>query len=529
MAGKGTAEILMKIVELLKNGLAGVCLFLAGHNLLLLYQGKGSRREIIYAFIWAGLASVVVILTNFGKKVWGELEPEAAKAVAKGIKSSWLNRPRGLKKRYYKHLIFKYRSYRTQGLKTKGPFSLDLEKIFVPLRLLPESASKISSELIQRQTKEGKLELWNLLEKRLAKDLIFKPIAIIGAPGTGKTTLMEHMCLTLAQEAQGAEILKLMPILVYLRNEREKIAGDSPPSLSKLVREQEGIQSIKPTETWFEEQLKKQKCLVMLDGLDEVADEEQRKKVRDWVEKQIKEYPQAKFIITSRPFGYKSAPLEGVDILEVLPFTMKQVEKFIENWYLQNEIRYQGKEDWGVKREAENKAEDLIGRIKQSAPITAMAVNPLLLTMIAVVHDNRGALPGRRVELYAEICDVLLGRRQEAKKIPDNLTPAQKQSILQVLALELMKRKTREFKGELGVEIIRNKLLKIVDREISPEDFLKLIRDVSALLVETQQGILEFAHKSFQEYLAAVQIKEDSQENILTTNISPFSDTLVSG
>ena len=102
-------------------------------------------------------------------------------------------------------------------------------------------------------------------------------------------------------------------------------------------------------------------------------------------------------------------------------------------------------------------------------------------------------------------------------------------AILQVLALELMQRKRREFKVALGVDIIRNKLLKIADREISPEDFLKLIRDVSALLVETQQGILEFAHKSFQEYLAAVQIKEDSPENILTTNISPFSDTLVSG
>ncbi len=35
-----------------------------------LFQGKGTRREIIHAFIWAGLASVVVILTNFGKKVW---------------------------------------------------------------------------------------------------------------------------------------------------------------------------------------------------------------------------------------------------------------------------------------------------------------------------------------------------------------------------------------------------------------------------------------------------------------------------
>ena len=134
MAGKGIGDIL-KIVELLKNGLAGVCLFLAGHNLWQLLQGKGSRREIIHAFLWAGLASVAVILSELGKNVWGQLEPQVAEAMAKGIKSSWLNRPRGLKKRYYQHLIYKYRSYRTQGLKTKGPFSLDLEKNICSLEI----------------------------------------------------------------------------------------------------------------------------------------------------------------------------------------------------------------------------------------------------------------------------------------------------------------------------------------------------------------------------------------------------------
>ncbi len=65
-------------------------------------------------------------------------------------------------------------------------------------------------------------------------------------------TLMEHVSLTLAQDTQGAEILNLMPILVYLRNEREKISGDTPPSLSKLVAEQEEIKSLELRETWFE-------------------------------------------------------------------------------------------------------------------------------------------------------------------------------------------------------------------------------------------------------------------------------------
>ena len=39
-----------------------------------------------------------------------------------------------------------------------------------------------------------------------------------------------------------------------------------------------------------------------------------------------------------------------------------------------------------------------------------MAVNPLLLTMIATVHRRGNVLPGKRVELYKEICQVLNGK-----------------------------------------------------------------------------------------------------------------------
>jgi hypothetical protein len=87
--------------------LAGICLFLAGYNLLQLFQGKGSRREIIHAFLWAVLASVIVFLGEFGKKVWDELEPQAAKAVAKAIEKAWSNRPKEFQEIYYEYLIHK--------------------------------------------------------------------------------------------------------------------------------------------------------------------------------------------------------------------------------------------------------------------------------------------------------------------------------------------------------------------------------------------------------------------------------------
>ena len=144
------------------------------------------------------------------------------------------------------------------------------------------------------------------------------------------------------------------------------------------------------------------------------------------------------FILTSRPLGYQHAKLQQpVTILEVQSFTLNQVQQFIHSWYLETEIKSQDNtDDLGVRDEAKSQADDLIKRIQDSAPLVAMAVNPLLLTMIATVHRRGSALPGKRVDLYKEICQVLLEKRQRAKGIINKLTASQNQSVLQGLALK---------------------------------------------------------------------------------------------
>ena len=120
-------------------------------------------------------------------------------------------------------------------------------------------------------------------------------------------------------------------------------------------------------------------------------------------------------------------------MLDVRPFDSEQVTSFVQRWYVANEIKAQQRDDPGVRQEP-GPARATPRSPSRRAGISDLAVNPLLLTMIATVHRYRSSLPGRRVELYAEICEVSLGKRQQSKGIQLDLTPAQKQRVLEPLA-----------------------------------------------------------------------------------------------
>ena len=91
-------------------------------------------------------------------------------------------------------------------------------------------------------------------------------------------------------------------------------------------------------EGWVKRQLSKGKCLILLDGLDEVGDVSLRAEVVKWVQQQMQTYATNRFLVSSRPFGYRSNPLSGMMVLDVRPFTFEQIQRFVHNWYRANEV-----------------------------------------------------------------------------------------------------------------------------------------------------------------------------------------------
>jgi predicted NACHT family NTPase len=201
----------------------------------------------------------------------------------------------------------------------------------------------------------------------------------------------------------------------------------------------------------------------------------------------MKEFSDTRFVVTSRPNGYLSNPIDGVTVLDVKPFTWPQVEHFAKNWYLATETVGAGKRDTGVEMEAEAGAQDLFTRLGANPALTDLAVNPLLLTMITTVHKERNSLPGRRVELYQEICDVFLGKRRASKGLPLDLTPAQKKRVLQPLAWHMMEQNLRVI-GIPGAEAQIAPVLALVDPNVKLADFFTSVREDSGLMIEREKA-----------------------------------------
>ncbi len=462
------------------------------------------------AFLVTVLYSVVAVGFSLVTGLW----ERASKRILDNTDKKLVLRAEGKKFRqeYLKYIYFKHRTFDVKGLGVQGPFALELQNVFVDLSISPEN-NPTKNPIESPELKKGGHSIWKFLADERVNHLV-----IIGPPGSGKTTLLKHVALCLAgyAKASASEVISgRVPVLLFLRDHAKIIANDPKKTrLVELIRDSVELMEAKAPERWFEELLREGKCVVMLDGLDEVGDTDDRRKIAQWVNAQIESLGGNVFIITSRPHGYTSNPLVGVNLLEVRSFNRSQVKQFVEHWYLANQIMAHHKDDPGVHLEAQKGAADLLRRINNSPEISELAVNPLLLTMIANVHRFRSSLPGRRVELYAEVCDVFLGKRQISNNLELDLTPAQKISILQPLAYKFMRDATREFKTADALEVIDGPLKSVSDK-ISGLEFLKSIENGSGILLQRENGEYAFAHKTFQEYLTAVHIEKQQLAAIL--------------
>ena len=409
-----------------------------------------------------------------------------------------------------------------------------LRDVFVPLVLIGhgrragydcDRSEDRTIEAFQDDSGLKNLDIWKLL-KRAQTSPEFRRIAVLAQGGFGKTTLLKHVAYTLGRDEQSRDVKGRVPILLLLRQYKKQFAQETILALPDLIQTVHlpslgRAAELEMPKNWAKDVLENGRAIVMLDGFDELnlAD---RSKAANWLNQQMRRYSQCVFIITSRLKAFTNQPVnDQLDVslaIYVKEFGIQEQSVFVEKWYRCQERIAAGekKETEATKREALKATGSLMQQINDRPELKALAINPLLLTMIVTFHRLKpwGNLPALRSGLYKEICQLQVVDRPEARDVETVLPGVNTLGILQKLALEMMQRETPRIKLEDLQELVTGYLRSEQAANIEVTNFIEDVVNVTEMLVD-QGEEYDFAHLTFQEYLSAVEIDRSKQEALL--------------
>ncbi len=289
------------------------------------------------------------------------------------------------------------------------------------------------------------------LQDRSALSLVLESprLGIVGEPGSGKTALLRYLCYQLCRanlsEAPSeplAELQGLFPILIrlpalanHIRNELKSTGGSEdarPGWIPHFLGVESSDWNTGLDEEFFRRKLADGKCLLLLDGLDEVGGPAERELLARLIENAASAYPECRFIVTTRPKTYVGlGVLAGFRTARIEPLESEAIESFLRHWFV---ALYPGSPGQ-AQRHFQELSEAALYRMPE---IRRIACNPVMLTALAVMHWNERRLPEQRADLYESIL-VWLARAREEK--PGRVPTERCLFLLQHLALAMLERR----------------------------------------------------------------------------------------
>jgi predicted ATPase len=430
----------------------------------------------------------------------------------------WVNwDPLGrFQRRYLAALCREHGYLKLIGIRTEGVNPPKLEEVYVSLRMVPPylpGAAQVAA------APERVMGVGVALQE-------YRRLVVLGAPGAGKTTLLDYLTLGFAgglpkEKRQELPQERLLPIFIPLRRctatEKTLPEALTDPALKLLPPDLLG--DCPPG--FFRQSLERGRCLVLLDGLDEVASESQYRAVVAKINSLVTTYPQNRYVVTCRNAGWRGWPGSFI-ALEIQDFRPADVERFVQGWYravLSERVwrNFSGTKEGRqaalerARQEAQGEADKLIAILKERERLGWLAANPMMLSLIAFVHYTRRDLPRGRAALYKECVEILLelwDKRDKELHLADAPSLAQKEAVLRQIAYGFQVAVRREApRTELEATIAR--MVPGLSRTIGAPEFLRQIEERSGLLVERAIDVLGFSHRVFQEYMTALVFKDD--------------------
>jgi formylglycine-generating enzyme required for sulfatase activity len=387
-------------------------------------------------------------------------------------------------------------------------------------------------------------------------------LVIRGDPGSGKTTMMKYLAVTCARalrnNAREGDSRKLVyerlgwkerpfPIFVSLGRHSRVTTWEKGRSLldccaEEFARELEGCPP-----GFFERRLKRGNCLILLDAFDELGSHVARDEMAQYVSGLLNRFPTARnrIVVTTRIVGYeRQLDTRGFSVQTVQPLDDESIDALVRQRYRAialNESRSRSSSEAElVQKRTAQKAEQLLVELRRNPRLHALAVNPLLLSLIVLDHSVKLVLPEERHILYRDCVEILAARWRQhgraqlglAATEDQDLTLSNKIAILQTIALTMQQQRTRSEAGQIPIRraqaetLIAEQLARFLAAQLPTDPaarqvvcqqkataWLDGIKIESGILVElgldeAGEPVISFSHLTFQEYLAASALKE---------------------
>ncbi|MCX5101497.1 serine protease [Streptomyces sp. NBC_00439] len=342
-------------------------------------------------------------------------------------------------------------------------------------------------------------------------------VLLRGEAGAGKTTLLWWLAAHASAGTLGAALAPLnglVPFVVPLRTLRAE--GGTFPAPAQLPDAARLVTDAAP-EGWVGRVLESGRALLLVDGLDEVPQED-REQAHQWLSRLLDRYPDIRCVATVRPLAVEPGWLDSQDFeeLRLLPMEDRDIDAFVAAWHRAARLDDDDHETLGRLER------DLVQQFAQNPALRDLARTPLLCAVICALHRRRqGLLPETRWSLYDSALTMLLGDRDKQRRIeaPEGITMnvEEQAQLLQRIAIWLVRGGQSELHRSAALRQLERALpgMERLRGQGSPEAILTHLLNRSGVLQERADDIYQFAHRTFQDFLAAKEFVEGDQLNEL--------------
>lgn len=308
-------------------------------------------------------------------------------------------------------------------------------------------------------------------------------VLILGEAGAGKSTSLKRLAYSLAVRGLGGAAKFKIPILLRAT----EIVARMESSLLETAIDSSNRMTRSGKAVFSNDDLTAGQVVLLIDALDELANESPRASVITKIEAFHTTFPNCQIIVTSRDYAYlkETEGLSKFTQFRLFPINYKQAEQILK--------RFEKKRSLPADRSAE-----ILRRLQE---VHGMELNPLLVTVFAATSDfDRKDIPANITELFKKYTEMMLGRWDAKKGFAQQYHAPIKDFLLTRVAYEMHRRHAtsideadflRLIEQELVSRGHKAELAQITDEIVSRSGLFRVIGEK-----------IEFRHHLLQEFFA---------------------------